>query len=70
MAAAIGCEIDHCADELRLSQPALPRFLGDLTIRNLEFGNSRLDLHLSRAEDDVTTAVVRRSGPARVTISK
>lgn len=70
IAAAIGCEIDHHAEELRLVKPVLPKFIDDLFIRNIMFGGSRVDLHLSRAGDDVTTAVIGRSGPAKVTISK
>ena len=70
VAAAIGCEIDHGEEEVRLSKPTLPAFLGDLTISNLQVGSSRMDLHMARTNDDVTTAVVSRSGPARLTISK
>ena len=70
LAACIGCDIHHDGDELRLEQPTLPKFLGELTIRNLCFGESRIDLHLARANDDVTAAVLDRSGPARVIITK
>ena len=50
--------------------PMLPRFLDKLTIRNLAFGESRIDLQLARVDNDVTAAVLSRSGPARVVINK
>ena len=68
--AATGLEIDHENAELRLHRPTLPAFLDELTIRNIAFGESRIDLRLARTGDDVTTAVIERSGPATVTISK
>ncbi|WP_118857711.1 glycogen debranching N-terminal domain-containing protein [Sphingomonas mesophila] len=70
LAATIGLRIDHDEAELRLDRPTLPAFLDGLVIRNLEFGGSKIDLQLARAGDDVTAAVLARSGPARVTISK
>jgi len=70
LAAAIGCDVRHDGDELVLSMPMLPRFLDKLTIRNLAFGESRIDLQLARVDNDVTAAVLSRSGPARVVINK
>ena len=70
LAATIGLEIDHDEAELRLSRPTLPAFLDELTIRNIRFAGSTVDLRLARAGEDVTTAVLERNGPARVTISK
>ena len=70
LAAAIGCDVRHDSDEIILSMPMLPRFLDKLTIRNLVFGESRVDLQLARVDNDVTAAVLSRSGPARVVINK
>ncbi|HET9355381.1 MAG TPA: glycogen debranching N-terminal domain-containing protein [Sphingomicrobium sp.] len=70
LSAAIGLDIDHDKAELRLNRPTLPAFLDELTIRNIAFGESRIDLRLARTGLDVTTAVIERSGPATVTISK
>ncbi|QIK95360.1 amylo-alpha-1,6-glucosidase [Sphingomonas sp. HDW15A] len=70
LAASIGCDIRHDADELVLAVPTLPRFLDKLTIRNLAFGESHVDLQLARVDNDVTAAVLSRSGPARVVINK
>ena len=70
VAAAIGCVIDPEASTLQLNRPVLPRFLDDLTIRNIAIGRSRIDLRLTRVEGDVTTAVLRRDGDVVVTITK
>ena len=70
VAAAIGCVIDPDASTLQLNRPVLPKFLDDLTIRNIAIGTSRLDLRLARVEGDVTTAVLRRDGDVVVTITK
>ena len=50
--------------------PALPAFLDDLVLRDVAWRHSRLDLKLSRAGDDVTTAVTRRVGKAGLMIVK
>ncbi len=70
LAASIGCELDHAAETIRLYRPSLPAFLDDLTIRNLDIGGSTLDLRLTRVDNDVTTAVLRRSGDAQLQIIK
>jgi glycogen debranching enzyme len=70
VAASIGCQIDPNGSTLRLLNPALPKFLDDLTIRNIEIGESRVDLKMSRVDGDVTTAVLRRTGDVVVTITK
>lgn len=70
VAAATGLALDHEAGGVRLDNPALPDFLDDLVLRDVAIAGSRLDLKLSRAGDDVTTAVTRRTGPAGLTIVK
>ena len=70
VAAAIGCVIDPAAGKLTLDRPVLPKFLDDLTIRNIVIGEARVDLRLSRVDGDVTTAVLRREGDVVVTITK
>lgn len=70
VAASIGCHIDPEAKALQLTRPVLPKFLDDLTIRNITIGDSRVDLRLARVEGDVTTAVLRRDGDVVVTITK
>lgn len=70
LAATIGLHVDHEDAELRLDFPTLPAFLDELTIHNIRFAGSTVDLRLARTGEDVTAAVLERSGPARVTISK
>ena len=70
VAAAIGCVIDPETSTLQLNRPVLPKFLNDLTIRNIAIGDARVDLRLARVDGDVTTAVLRREGDVVVTITK
>jgi glycogen debranching enzyme len=70
VAAATGLEIDHDTGSVRLDNPALPALLDDLVLSDVDVAGARLDLHLTRAGDDVTTAVKRRVGRAGLTIVK
>ena len=70
VAAAIGCQVDPQSSALQLDHPVLPKFLDDLTIRDIAVGDARIDLMLSRVDGDVTTAVLKRSGDVVVTITK
>ena len=70
VAAAIGCVIDPIDKTLQLNRPVLPKFLDDLTIRNIAIGDAQVDLRLARVDGDVTTAVLRREGDVVVTITK
>jgi glycogen debranching enzyme len=70
VAAATGLDLDHEGEIVRLANPALPAFLNDLRLRNLAIAGSKLDLSLSRAAGDVTTAVERREGKASLVIVK
>lgn len=70
VAAAIGCQIDPLSSALQLVRPVLPKFLDDLTIRNIVVGDALVDLRLARVDGDVTTAVLRRHGNVVVTITK
>jgi len=70
VAAATGLELDHERGSVRLADPALPPFLDTLALKDVTVAGSRLDLALSRAGGDVTTAVTRRHGKARLIIVK
>jgi glycogen debranching enzyme len=70
LAACLGIELKHTADEIRFTCPVLPEFLEAVTIRNLRLGASRLDVALSRHGSDVTTQVLSREGSAKVVIMK
>jgi glycogen debranching enzyme len=70
VAAATGLDLDHETGSVRLNNPALPAFLDEIVLTDVRVAESRLDLKLSRAGDDVTTAVTRREGKAGLTIVK
>jgi glycogen debranching enzyme len=71
VAAATGIDLGHEEGIVRLANPALPKFLDDLFLRDVSVSGSRLDLRLSRSTGgDVTTAVTRREGKASLVIVK
>jgi glycogen debranching enzyme len=70
IAAATGLELGYDDDQVRLANPALPKFVNDLCLGDVSVAGSRLDLRLSRSGDDVTTAVTRREGSAALVIVK
>ncbi len=70
IAAATGLELDHRAAAVRLVEPVLPEFLDDLMLNGVTVAGARLDLKMSRAAGDVTTAVIRREGDANLLIVK
>lgn len=70
VAAATGLDLDHARGSVRLVNPTLPPFLETLMLKDLTVAGSQLDLALSRAALDVTTAVTRRHGKARLIIVK
>jgi len=70
VAAATGLDLDHERGSVRFADPVLPPFLDSLMLKDVAVAGSRLDLALSRAGGDVTTAVTRREGNARLIIVK
>jgi len=70
VAAATGLHLDHDSGSVRLANPTLPLFLDDLVLKDVAVAGSHLDLKLSRVGADVTTAVTRREGKARLIIVK
>ena len=68
--AALGIEIDGVHGRVALARPALPAFLTDLEIQNLRVGASRVDLHLTRHEAEVSVKVLRRDGDLEVLIAQ
>jgi hypothetical protein len=57
-------------DEIYFDDPQLPSFIDDLTIRNLQLGETHADIRLRRDGGDVTVTVLSRSGAARIVQSK
>jgi len=66
--ASLGLAIDGLAGRVVFSRPALPSCLPDLRIFDLEVGGGRVDLHLTRHDDEVSIQVLRRQG-AHVLVS-
>jgi glycogen debranching enzyme len=70
VAAATGLSLSHEEETVRLANPSLPAFLDDLSLSGIRVAGSRLDLRLSRAGGDITTAVTKREGKASLVIVK
>jgi glycogen debranching enzyme len=70
LSSCVGMEMNCEHNEIRFDTPELPKFLGDLVLRDLRLGDSRVSVQLRRHESDVTLALLERSGPAMVTMSK
>ena len=60
--ASLGLAIDGLAGRVVFCRPALPSCLPDLRIFDLEVGGGRVDLHLTRHDDEVSIQVLRRQG--------
>jgi len=67
IAAALGLEFDPGATEIRLRNPRLPWFLGELVLRNLQLGEASVDLRVRRHDDEVSMELLRTSGKIEVT---
>ncbi len=63
---ALGLEVRGRDHVLQFNHPALPPFLEQVQIRNLQVGAGRVDLLLDRHEHDVGIRVLRRHGPVDI----
>ena len=70
LSACLGMEVDDPAECLRFTTPVLPNFIDTLYLPNVKVGTSRLSLRLERHDKDVTFAVVKRTGDAKLMIVK
>jgi len=72
----LGLEIDPAARAIRLADPALPAFVGDIAIRRLRVGDGsadfvlrrtggRVDLEVLRLSEGVEVAITQRRGPGQ-----
>jgi glycogen debranching enzyme len=66
--AALGLEFDAERSEIRLRNPKLPAFLNEVILRELQLGESTIDLCIRRHGDDVSMEVLRRRGQIQVSI--
>jgi glycogen debranching enzyme len=65
--ASLGLEFDLARNEIRLRNPCLPSFLGEVSLTNLTLGNSTADLAIHREPDGkVSLRVSRRSGDVQI----
>ena len=65
--ASLGLEFDPAAREIRLRNPRLPGFLGELVLRNLQLGGASVDLLVRRHGDEVSMELLQTSGKIQVT---
>jgi glycogen debranching enzyme len=66
--AALGIEFDVQRGEIRLRNPRLPAFLNEVILRDLQLGDSSVDLRLRRHGDEVSLEVMRTRGGIQVSI--
>ncbi len=64
--ASLGLSFNPAQNEIRLINPQLPSFLDEVIIRELQLGNSSLDLAIVRHGEQVSMRVLRREGQLRV----
>jgi glycogen debranching enzyme len=68
--ASLGLRIDGLAKRVIFSRPVLPAFLPELHIFDLEVGGARVDLLLTRHDDDVSIRALRKHGQVSVLIEE
>src|ERR1700691_6190878 len=66
--ASLGLEFDTFNGEIRLRNPRLPAFLDEVILRNLQLGQSSVDVRVRRRNDTVSLDTPRISGNIRVSI--
>jgi glycogen debranching enzyme len=66
--AALGLEFDPGRGEIRLRNPRLPAFLNEVILRDLQLGDSSVDLRVRRQGEDVSLEVLRTRGKIQVSI--
>jgi glycogen debranching enzyme len=68
--ACLGMSIDTPGREVRFENPALPAWLPDVRITNLQVADGSVDLLLERHPHDVGVTVLRREGRIRIDVVK
>jgi glycogen debranching enzyme len=66
--AALGLEIDPAAEQLRLRNPCLPKFLDEVILRNLQVGDSSVDIAVRRDGETVSVSLLRALGTIEVSV--
>ncbi|ABD88753.1 amylo-alpha-1,6-glucosidase [Rhodopseudomonas palustris] len=66
--ASLGLEFDARRGEIRLRNPRLPAFLNEVILRDLQLGDSSVDLRVRRHGEDVSLEVLRTRGRIQVSL--
>ena len=66
--ASLGLEFDPFNGEIRLRNPRLPAFLDEVVLRNLQLGQSTVDVRVLRRNDTVLLDTLRTDGDVRISI--
>lgn len=67
--AALGIETDPARKELRLRRPTLPRFLNEVTVRDLHVGgDAKVDFTVRRDGSGVSVSVLQTRGDVEVSV--
>src|SRR5579859_5460029 len=66
--ASLGLQFDPFNGEIRLSNPQLPAFLDEVTLRNLTLGSASVDLQVRRNRDTISLDTPRINGNVRVSV--
>lgn len=67
--ACLGIEFEPEQNRIRLVDPMLPPFLDMVVLRNLELGNARIDMALSRYGENVSLQILRNDDGIEVSVS-
>jgi glycogen debranching enzyme len=67
--AALGIESYPARGELRLSKPSLPKFLHEVTVRDLHVGDGCVDFTVRRDGSGVSVSVLKTQGPIEVSVA-
>jgi hypothetical protein len=68
--ACLGLSIQAKQKKVYFNRPVLPAFIEEMTIRNLKMGPARLDIALTRLEEDVSVNLLHRKGQVDLVINK
>jgi glycogen debranching enzyme len=66
--AALGLEIDPAGEQLLLRDPRLPKFLDEVILRDLQVGDSSVDIAVRRDGEAVAVSVLRALGAVEVSV--
>ena len=64
----LGLEFDHGSRQIRLVNPSIPKFAGDITVRNLSLGDASADIGVRLDGEATSLHVMRASGDLQVSL--